>query len=193
MRVVRFFSLLLGLALMAAGCAPQPVAYMSYPSPAVAAPSHGIDSVIYGTGGPYVPPPAAAAYRPPQYPPPVAAAVMAPATMAPAPVVPAAMVAPRYVPVAPPPPLAAAPPPAGFAFAPVTSPGEYTLDSGDRLRIVVFGQEGLTNAYAVDASGFIDMPLIGPVLARGATTEELAGRISAKAARRIYPRAACRR
>ena len=183
MRVVRFFSLLLGLALTAAGCAPQPVAYMSYPSPAVTGPSHGIDSVVYGTGGPYVPPPAtAAAYRPPQYPPPVAVApaVMAPAPVAPAPLMPAAMVAPRYVPAAPPPPLAAAPPPAGFAFAPVTSPGEYTLDSGDRLRIVVFGQEGLTNAYAVDASGFIDMPLIGPVLARGATTEELAGRISAK-------------
>src|SRR6202042_219378 len=30
------------------------------------------------------------------------------------------------------------------------------------------------------ASGFIDMPLIGTVLARGATTEELAARISAK-------------
>jgi polysaccharide biosynthesis/export protein len=183
MRVVRFFTLLLGLALTAAGCAPQPVAYMSYPSPAIAGPSHGIDSVVYGTGGPYVPPPAtAAAYRPSQYPPPVAVAptVMAPGPVAPAPLMPAAMVAPRYVPAAPPPPLAAAPPPAGFAFAPVTSPGEYTLDSGDRLRIVVFGQEGLTNAYAVDASGFIDMPLIGPVLARGATTDELAGRISAK-------------
>ena len=61
MRVVRFFTLLLGLALTAAGCAPQPVAYMSYPSPAVAGPSHGIDSVVYGTGGPYVPPPATAA------------------------------------------------------------------------------------------------------------------------------------
>jgi polysaccharide biosynthesis/export protein len=177
MRVVRFFTVLLGLALAAAGCAPQPGAYMSYPAAAVAAPSHGIDSVVYGAGGPYVPPPAtAAAYRPPPYPPPLTAA---PAVMAPAPVVPAAMAVPRYVPAAPPP-IAAAPSPAGVAFAPLTSPGEYALDSGDRLRIVVFGQEGLTNAYAVDASGFIDMPLIGPVLARGATTDELASRISAK-------------
>jgi len=56
----------------------------------------------------------------------------------------------------------------------------YTLDSGDRLRVVIFGQEGLTNAYSVDAGGFIDMPLIGPVPARGATTDELAGRISEK-------------
>ena len=79
MRVVRFLILLLGLALMAAGCAPQPVAYMTYPSPAVAAPSHGIDSVVYGTGGPYVPPPATAvSYRPPQYPRRSRPAVMAP-------------------------------------------------------------------------------------------------------------------
>ena len=38
----------------------------------------------------------------------------------------------------------------------------------------------MTNAYSVDAGGFIDMPLIGPVPARGATTDELAGRISEK-------------
>ena len=69
---------------------------------------------------------------------------------------------------------------APVAYAPVVAPLDYTLDSGDRLRVVVFGQEGLTNAYLVDAAGCIDVPLIGPVLARGATTEELAGRIAAK-------------
>ena len=58
--------------------------------------------------------------------------------------------------------------------------GPYTLNSGDRLRIVVFGQEGLTNSYAVDASGHIAMPLIGPVLARGATTDQLSSRIGEK-------------
>lgn len=49
----------------------------------------------------------------------------------------------------------------------------YLLDSGDRLRIVVFGQENLTNAYAVDGGGRIAMPLIGAVKARGATTRQL--------------------
>lgn len=49
----------------------------------------------------------------------------------------------------------------------------YTLDSGDRLRVVVFGQEGLTNSYAVDTAGNITMPLIGSVPARGRTTAEL--------------------
>jgi hypothetical protein len=54
----------------------------------------------------------------------------------------------------------------------------YTLDSGDRLRIVVFGQEGLTNSYVLDASGQIHMPLIGAVAARGLTTDQLSERIA---------------
>ena len=56
----------------------------------------------------------------------------------------------------------------------------YTLDSGDRLRIVVFGQDGLTNSYLVDASGHIAMPLIGSVMAKGETTDQLSARIAEK-------------
>jgi polysaccharide biosynthesis/export protein len=67
-----------------------------------------------------------------------------------------------------------------IAYAPSADEGPYTLDSGDRLRIVVFGQEGLSNSYAVDASGHIAMPLIGSVSARGATTDELSSRIAEK-------------
>ncbi|CAL8979472.1 polysaccharide export protein [Rhodoplanes serenus] len=56
----------------------------------------------------------------------------------------------------------------------------YTLDSGDRLRVVVYGQDGLTNTYAVDASGRITMPLIGAVPARGRTTADLSRVIAAR-------------
>lgn len=49
----------------------------------------------------------------------------------------------------------------------------YLLDSGDRLRINVFGQENLTNSYSVDDSGKIAMPLIGTVNARGRTPRQL--------------------
>jgi protein involved in polysaccharide export with SLBB domain len=69
----------------------------------------------------------------------------------------------------------------GMVAAPVADPPPaqgYTLDSGDRLRIVVFGQDGLTNSYVVDASGDIAMPLIGSVAARGLTTDELSGRVA---------------
>ena len=56
----------------------------------------------------------------------------------------------------------------------------YHLDAGDKLRVVVFGQEGLTNTYAIDAGGSITMPLIGAVPARGQTPAGLAAAITAK-------------
>lgn len=56
----------------------------------------------------------------------------------------------------------------------------YTLDSGDKLRVVVFGQDGLTNSYSVDAGGSITMPLIGAVKARALTTAELSAAIAAR-------------
>ena len=56
----------------------------------------------------------------------------------------------------------------------------YRLDAGDRLRIVIYGQEGLTNTYAIDAAGSITMPLIGSVPARGRTPAGLAAEIAAK-------------
>ena len=76
--------------------------------------------------------------------------------------------------------------PAPIAAAYVTAPmpvaydAAYRLDAGDKLRIVVYGQEGLTNTYAIDAGGSITMPLIGSVPARGRTPAGLASEISGK-------------
>ena len=68
----------------------------------------------------------------------------------------------------------------------------YPLDSGDKLRIVVFGQEGLTNTYAVDADGNISMPLIGAVAARGLSKGELSRRDRRPAEiEELHPRALC--
>src|SRR5229473_8388925 len=75
----------------------------------------------------------------------------------------------------------AAMPPVPAALLPGPAPGgnePYTLDSGDRLRVVVFGQEGLTSTYIVDATGKIAMPLIGAVSARSLTTSQLAHAIT---------------
>ena len=63
---------------------------------------------------------------------------------------------------------------------PVAYEVAYKLDAGDKLRVVVYGQEGLTNTYAIDAGGAITMPLIGAVAARGRTPGGLAAEISAK-------------
>src|ERR1700730_19270808 len=49
----------------------------------------------------------------------------------------------------------------------------YRLDTGDELRIIVFGQSDLSNTYTVDKAGTISMPLIGFVPARGRTTAEV--------------------
>jgi polysaccharide export outer membrane protein len=66
-------------------------------------------------------------------------------------------------------PYAAAP----YAYASAPAEQPYTLDAGDRLRVVVFGQEGISNTYIVDAGGNISLPLIGMVPARGYTTQQL--------------------
>lgn len=54
----------------------------------------------------------------------------------------------------------------------------YLLDSGDRLRVTVFDQEGLTNVYSVDQAGYISFPLVGAVPARGHTTGQLEAMIA---------------
>lgn len=76
-----------------------------------------------------------------------------------------------------PPPL---PPVIPLAGGPAQVEPTYTLDAGDKLRIIVYGQDGLTNSYSVDTAGRIDMPLIGFVSARGLTTRRLAAAIAAR-------------
>ncbi len=56
----------------------------------------------------------------------------------------------------------------------------YTLASGDRLRVIVFGQDGLSNTYAVNSSGSLSMPLIGAVRAQGLTTVALERSVEAR-------------
>jgi polysaccharide export outer membrane protein len=56
----------------------------------------------------------------------------------------------------------------------------YLLASGDRVRVIVFGQDSLSNSFAVDGAGNISMPLIGMVRAYGSTTADLAAAIAAR-------------
>ena len=184
---------------MAAGCAREPVAYFAYsPAPAMS----GIDNVVYGApapsapammaGGTYAMAPGAA----PRF----SGFLCSTSLCGPGAICCCNRRTGRQTPYAPPP-YAAAPRRRLFtdtrrklrrryaprAYTPqVYAPqageggGPYTLDAGDRLRIVVFGQDGLTNSYVVGAGGYIDMPLIGSVAARGMTPDQLAGRISEK-------------
>jgi polysaccharide biosynthesis/export protein len=76
--------------------------------------------------------------------------------------------------------LAYGPPPPPVALVAGAPTPAYALDSGDRLRVVVFGQDGLTNSYGLDTAGNITLPLIGAVPARGLTTAELSRALAAR-------------
>jgi polysaccharide biosynthesis/export protein len=58
--------------------------------------------------------------------------------------------------------------------------GPYLLDTGDRLRIFVYGQPNLSRQYVVDHDGKISVPLIGDVSARGKTTSQVSANIRAQ-------------
>ncbi len=69
----------------------------------------------------------------------------------------------------------------------VTPPGgaidrssDYKLGAGDRMRIIVYGQQNLTGEYALDGSGMLAFPLIGQVPAMGMTPAQLERAIVAK-------------
>lgn len=57
--------------------------------------------------------------------------------------------------------------------------GPYQLDSGDVLRVLVYGDESLSKTFRVDDGGNVSIPLVGTVQVRGATTEVAAARITA--------------
>src|SRR5215210_448216 len=56
----------------------------------------------------------------------------------------------------------------------------YTLGTGDKLRVIVFGQDNLSNVYAVDSTGRISMPLIDFVPVAGLTTQQVERAIEAR-------------
>lgn len=49
---------------------------------------------------------------------------------------------------------------------------EYQLGTGDRLRVIVFGEEDLSGEFEVDDTGYVSMPLIGKTQAKGKTLRE---------------------
>ncbi|MEZ5861244.1 MAG: polysaccharide biosynthesis/export family protein [Geminicoccaceae bacterium] len=56
----------------------------------------------------------------------------------------------------------------------------YTLDSGDRIRIVVFRHEDLSGEFEIDGGGTFAMPLIGEINAAGLTARQLEDRIATR-------------
>ena len=59
-----------------------------------------------------------------------------------------------------------------------TQEHSYRLDAGDRVRVIVSGQDSLSNAYDVDTTGSIAIPTVGAVPARGLNTVQLSSAIA---------------
>ena len=50
---------------------------------------------------------------------------------------------------------------------------EYLLGPGDKLRVIVYGEQDLSGEFDVDGTGAVSLPLIGEVGARGKSLREL--------------------
>ncbi|KKC36654.1 hypothetical protein WH87_13515 [Devosia epidermidihirudinis] len=61
----------------------------------------------------------------------------------------------------------------------VDTKGPYQLDTGDAVRITVYGDSELNSTYRVNDAGAIAFPLVGPVQVRGQTTTVAGSRIAA--------------
>jgi polysaccharide export outer membrane protein len=56
----------------------------------------------------------------------------------------------------------------------------YTLDAGDRVRLVVFGQKDLSGDFVVTGNGTLSLPLIGEVTVKGLTLRQIEAAIAGK-------------
>jgi protein involved in polysaccharide export with SLBB domain len=77
--------------------------------------------------------------------------------------------------------------PHGVSAAPAAAPAPaasfddgYKLGSGDKLRVMVFGESDLGGEYVLDGTGFISLPLIGQIHAAGDTIHQFESEITTK-------------
>ena len=60
----------------------------------------------------------------------------------------------------------------------------YRLGVSDQVRLLTFGEESLSEIFRVNDAGNIALPLLGPMRARGLTTDELGRQIVGELTRR---------
>ncbi|MGH6889766.1 MAG: polysaccharide biosynthesis/export family protein [Rhizomicrobium sp.] len=74
--------------------------------------------------------------------------------------------------------VAKAGPQAGESGASASEPA-YRLGTGDKVRVIVFGEDDLGGEFQIDDGGFVRLPLIGQLQAAGLSPGELEQRIAA--------------
>ncbi len=50
------------------------------------------------------------------------------------------------------------------------------LGTGDKVKIIVYGEDDLGGTFQIDAKGYVQLPLVGAIAAAGGTGSELASR-----------------
>lgn len=53
------------------------------------------------------------------------------------------------------------------------SAGPYTLDTGDEIRVAIFGLDTASNSYVVSEAGTVSIPMLGNLPIKGKTTVEV--------------------
>ncbi len=66
------------------------------------------------------------------------------------------------------------------APAPASDPSSYRLDTGDQIKLTVYGEDDLSGTYNVDGSGNVRLPLIDQVHAAGLTVTDFEKAVEAK-------------
>ncbi len=56
----------------------------------------------------------------------------------------------------------------------------YKLGSGDKIRVITFGEDDLSGEFELDGKGVFSLPLVGQINARGLTLRELENDIANK-------------
>lgn len=75
-----------------------------------------------------------------------------------------------------------APPLPASEYAQAGQDIEYRLSAGDKVRVVVFGEDTLTGDYVISSGGNLTFPLIGVIKATDQTVENLQKTIATKLA-----------
>lgn len=58
----------------------------------------------------------------------------------------------------------------------------YKLDTGDKVKVIVYGEDDLSGEFDVDGSGFVRLPLIGQVRAAGLSLKDFEAAVEVKLA-----------
>lgn len=72
--------------------------------------------------------------------------------------------------------------PSGAFTENATLMSSYKLGAGDKLKITVFGEDDLSGTFSINEEGFISLPLIGNIDAKGKTATAVSDQISARLA-----------